>query len=107
MAEPVSEAFYAAVLFAGATGSPPLNTLPGCFEAQVDDHWWIAINAHAHEMACSRGADVPPYHVYVERDDWPAGLIGPSGGLLARVGKSVEDDFIAALDAAKARVAHA
>lgn len=84
------------------SGASPVNKFEACWEKQVDPVWWIAMNGHRETVKCSRGADVPPFHCYVEFNGWPAGLINPYDGVLAAGAVGNEDNFITALKAAGA-----
>ena len=88
-------------MFAAAKGAKNIFQLPGCWESDVDGHWWIAINGHTETVSSSRGQDVPPFSVVIEFNGWPAGIIGPDGGVIAAGGAANEDTFIAALKASK------
>ncbi len=77
-------------------GVAPINQFDGCWERQIGD-WWIALNGHREERKCSHGGTVPPFKCYIEWNGWPAGLIGPYGGVLAAGAAANEDTFIAAI----------
>ena len=93
----LSEAFFEIGNLAGRLGVEGINKFPGCWEHQVDDSWWIAVNTHAEKTTCSTGVDVPAYHAYVMFNGWPAGVISPAGGVIAAGECANEDTFIAAL----------
>ena len=87
--------------FALARGAASIKDLPGCWESDVDGHWWLAVNGHAETFKCSRGIDVPPYTIYVEFNGWPAGMIDAGGGEIAAGALANEDTLTKALRAAK------
>jgi hypothetical protein len=100
MAEPVSEAFIAIMQLAEALGVRDINKLDGCWERDLDGAWFFAVNGHQHEIACSKGAAVPPFHVYLEFNGWPAGIFSPRGGVIAAGEAANEGTFIEAVNAA-------
>jgi len=101
MAEPrIITAFDEIAQLAIRLGVVPLNARPGCWEFQVDEHWWIAVNGHRESLKCSKGVAVEPFNAYVEFNGWPAGSFNPAGGIMAAGEAANEDAFIAALRAA-------
>lgn len=100
MSDQISEAFYELMKLGSRLGVSNINELPGCWEHQVNEHWFIAVNAHEAPIKCSKVADVPPIHCYVEYNGWPAGLINPRGGTIAAGECANEDAFIKAVRAA-------
>ena len=100
MVEKINEAFYELMQLGSRLGVKNINTLPGCWEHQVDKQWFIAVNAHDVPVKCSKGTSVGPFHCYVEYNGFPAGLINPGGGVIAAGSCANEDSFIAALKAA-------
>jgi hypothetical protein len=106
----ICEAFMAIAELAIALGASPFNKFPGCWEHQVDDQWWVAVNGHREKKQCrheggmsATGADVSPFNAYVEYNGWCAGVISPCGGAFADGSCANEDEFIAALKAATER----
>lgn len=92
------EAFAIVAEYAVALGAKSISALPGCWEKRIDEHWWVAINGHKDDMACSREAPpVPSLHCYIEYDGWPAGLISLQDGVIAAGESANEDTFIAAV----------
>ena len=87
-------------------GVQNIKDLPGCWEHQVDDSWWIAVNGHHEAIRCSdnsetgMAAEVPPYHVYVTYHGWAAGIVGPAGGIIVGGDGANENRLCAALRAA-------
>ena len=79
----VSEVFSLVCELGIALGVRNINTLVGCWEHQVDEHWAIALNAHDHEVECSHGTKVPGFCCYLQFNGWPAGFVGPQGGTMA------------------------
>lgn len=101
MSVTVCTAFGVIIQLGNALGVRDINQLPGCWEHAVDDQWRIALNGHGDERTAFGRATVPPYHIYVEYNGWPAGLIGPAGGVIAAGDGATEDTFIAAVEAAR------
>jgi len=96
-----SAVFLEVINFAEALGVHDICHLPGCWEHQVDEHWWIAANGHTEDMVCSSGATVPPAMVFIRFNGWPAGFVGPREGCMASGAMVNEETFIAALQAAR------
>ena len=92
----IPECFYKVAELALALGVEKINTLPGCWEHQVDEHWRIKVNAREEPID-----DIKPYEMIVWFNGWPAGIVHPvHGGVIAAGALANEDTFIAALDAA-------
>lgn len=104
MSEPISEAFTLIVALAEALGVRRINGLDGCWTQSVDATWWVALNGHAEQCAAKTpdgfAIDVPPYHASLMYNGFPAGIIGPRGGIIAAGSCANEDTFCAALQAA-------
>lgn len=103
------EAFYRICELANALKVPPLNTHEACWEYQVDERWFIALNGHDVPMKL-RGrqqVEVQPFRVYIEYNGWPAGVMDYGGGIIAAGEAANEETFIAALQAATARARQA
>lgn len=67
-----------------ALGVKSISKLPGCWEYQIDERWWIAANGHRESTVCSKGGPIiPAFYVYVEYNGFPAGLFNAFGGQLA------------------------
>lgn len=94
----IAEAYLALIELAVAAGARNARDLPGCFEHQIDDTWWMAANAGAAPRLAGNGMEVPGMAVYVERQGWPAGIVEMHGGLLIA---GTEDELIAACRAAQ------
>jgi hypothetical protein len=94
-----SRVFSRACELAIAMGAIGINKLPGCYEHQVDEHWWFAINAHPESNDCSKSKGVPPMTIYLEFNGWPAGFVNSGGGRMVGDQKR-EDSLIIALEAA-------
>lgn len=84
------------------SGAAPITKFEGCWEKQIDDKWWIALNGHREPVKCSHGQEVPPIHCYVEWLGWPAGLVNPFEGTLVAHPNANEDGLIEALRTAGA-----
>lgn len=91
--------------FGMALGMKDLNQLPGCWEQQVDEHWWIACNAHRERVKCSTGESVPPFCFYIVFNGWPAGIVNAGGGTMCAGAIANESALIAAVQQAKRAVA--
>lgn len=87
-----------------ARGEAPVNKYAGCWECEVDEHWWVALNGHLEPVACSRGPSVPQFSMYVEFNGWPAGIIDTGDGVIAAGELANEDTFLAAVREATRRV---
>ncbi len=97
MSEPENP-FSAIAAYHRRSGLPPLNQIEGCWEVQVDEQWWFALNGHPTPLGCSKGYGVLPYHLCVEYNGWPAGVLSPTdGGIFAAGSGANVDTFIAAL----------
>jgi hypothetical protein len=100
MTDEISEAYIEVVNLARAIGVTRIDLMEGCWEHQIDDQWWIAMNGHKKPTKCSAGATVPPFEMYVQFNGWPAGVVAPNGGIIAAGELANEDTFIAAVKAA-------
>jgi len=96
----ISNVFNAIVDLALTLGVRSIKDLPACWEHQVDDEWFIAINGHDTEQRTTNGNRVLPFHCYIEYNGWPAGLITPYDGVIAAGSRANEDSFLAALESA-------
>jgi hypothetical protein len=101
---PVTLAFALLADYSNKQGAAPLSKFENCWEKQIDEQWWIAMNGHDEPRKCSKGAEVEPCNCYVEFNGWPAGILDPFGGILAAGAVANEDSFIEALKAAGAVV---
>lgn len=97
MSEALSVAFVKLVDWATTKGAQSIKDLPGCWEHDIDAHWWVAINGKGQSTDCSRQVAVPAYHAYLEFNGFPAGLIAPNGGVLADGSVANEEALLAAL----------
>ena len=79
-------------------GVAPINRHTGCWERQIGEHWWIAVNGHKDKISCSKGPEVEPFHCYVEFNGWPAGIFNPMNGIIACGYAANEDAFAAAIE---------
>lgn len=100
--------FAKVAVLALARGVAGINRLPGCWVDDVDEHWTVAVNAHAEAIAAepegAMRAEVPPYAVAVWWHGWLAGIVNAGGGVIAAHAEGAsEDRLIADLDAAIAR----
>ena len=97
MTEFESTTFGAVILLAEKLGATPINKHPECWECQIDEQWWIAVNPHNQARECSQGVPVEPLHCYVEFNGWPAGVFSPFGGEFAAGELANEQTFVEAL----------
>ena len=106
---PIAQAFVEMGNLCIAAGAAPLSKHEGCWEHQVDERWWIAVNGHAQpeKRLTSKGIEIQPFHCYVEYNGWPAGILSPYGGVIAAGTGANEDTFIEALKLAAKRFSHA
>lgn len=100
MAEQYSEVFMKIGELGFALGMRNINQLPGCWEHQVDEQWFIALNAHAEPTKCSKGTTVPAFTAYIEFNGWPAGIVNAHGGTIAAGEAANETTLIAAINLA-------
>jgi hypothetical protein len=80
-------------------GASPISKFHGCWERQIGEHWWIAVNAHEHDVKCSKGIEVKPFNCYVEFNGWPAGIFDPFDGIIAAGSAANEEIFAQAIEA--------
>jgi hypothetical protein len=83
-----------------ALGHTSIKDQPGCWEHQIDEHWWFAINPHDVSTECAGGTEVPPYTAYIKFCGWPFGLVCPAGGMFAKGALANENTLIEALNKA-------
>jgi hypothetical protein len=76
----------------------PLNQYADCWECEIDHRWTIAANGHR-EPKKWRDITVQPFHVYVEYNGFPAGIISAYEGIIAAGTEANEETFLAAIDA--------
>lgn len=50
-----------------------------CVEAQIDDHWWVAFNRHAHLCFTSDRDMLVGLAIFVKRDGRFIGILDPGG----------------------------
>ncbi len=63
------------------------------WEHKIDDHWFIKINGHSKEMQ-----GIPAFHMTIEYDGFPAGILSPFEGTIAAGTEANEDTFIEAVE---------
>ena len=93
----MSLAFATIVEYVLSHGATRLDKVPGCFERDVDERWHIALNAHNEPTKDSSGCPVPAFECAITYNGWPAGIVGPYGGVMAAGSGANEDAFIDAL----------
>lgn len=94
---PIGLAFSLIAEWVLALGDRNLRELSGCWERQLDEQWWIALNGHPDPVACSENVLVPEFHAYIQFNGWPAGFLAPYGGQMAAGSAANEDALIEAL----------
>lgn len=103
MAEPetwtIPAVFDETIKLALALGASSIKDLPGCWECEVDDQWWVAINGHDAPCKCSHGASVDPFTAYFEFNGWPCAMVAAWGGDILSGEAANEHALIAALAA--------
>lgn len=102
----ISEAFLKIGDLCVAADAAPLNKHAGCWEYQVDERWWIAVNGHPEPTRNSDNFEVAPFTAVVKYNGWPAGVLDPSGGIIAAGECANEGAFIEALIAATKKLEH-
>ena len=100
MNDPICEAFGVLAALGCAVGAERFAGSGECWEHQIDDQWFVAMNTSDAPIDCSHGPKVKPYHAFVEFNGFPAGSINPYGGIIAAGDAANEDSFIAAMRAA-------
>ncbi len=88
----IAEAYARVVQLALALGVRKASALPGLWEHDVDAQWRVKLNPHPEERE-----QIPGYHMLVEFNGWPAGLISPQGGTIAAGAVANEHTFIEAV----------
>ncbi len=86
----LSTAFYMVARLADKLGEAPIKDK--VWTHKLDDHWSIKINGF-HEEKDS----VPPYHMMIEFNGFPAGCVSPWEGVFAAGTEANEDEFIDAV----------
>lgn len=95
MSEQYAEAFIELVNAGVRMGVENIKDMPGCWEnGDPNDGWFVALNGHKEKVKCSAGVEVEPYTAYVSWNGWPAGILGPNGGVVAAGEVANEDAFI-------------
>lgn len=102
---PILRAMGCVVILADSLGVRGMNALPGCWEHQIDEQWWIALNAHGHPVKCSRDIEVQGFTCYVEFNGWPAGTFTPFEGVIAAGAAANEQAFCEACERASGTTA--
>lgn len=92
----ISEAFMLIADLADKDDAAPVNKHPGCWERAVGK-WHISVNGHREPRKNAEGMEVPPFSAVLTFNGWPAGIIDPSGGVIAAGAVANEDTFIEAL----------
>lgn len=104
MSEPIRALWFAAMKWAASGGAERINELPECFEREFEFNGapaLVSINGHPERNAKSKdGFEVPPFHVLLMVNGWPAVLCNKEGGTIMGGEADAEDRLIAAFEAA-------
>ena len=107
------EAFLVLCELADKRGEVPFDKAPACWECTFPsvlgegrDTWQVAINGHNTPTRSSLSEKpIDPFHAFVYYNGWPAGVLTPYDGWIARGSGANEDSFVASVRAAIARAA--
>ncbi len=86
----LTTAFYMVARLADKLGQAPIKDK--VWKHKVDDHWSVKINGFPKEKE-----SIPPYHMMVEFNGFPAGCVSPWEGVFAAGSAANEDVFIDAV----------
>ncbi len=95
----ISVIFAKIVELAEARKVRSIKDLPGCWEVSLPGGWRFAVNGHREPVECG-AFEVPPFEAAFWYNGWPAGIVGPAGGVLSAGAAANEGSLIAALDRA-------
>lgn len=95
----ISEVYWEVMQVAERLGVKDINQLEKCWELQVNEHWWFAVNGHRATVECSKGINVDPFRLYVEFNGWPAGILTVHGGEFVEGSMGNPEAFMEALRA--------
>jgi len=84
---------------ANSLGASPVNQYSGAWEYQIDDAWKVAVNGHEKPVMVD-GLELPPFHILVWYNGWPAGIMTPYDGEFAAGSHANEAEFLDVLDCA-------
>lgn len=87
----MGEAFFMIVLLAIARNNVP-NAKDRILQLTIDKRWKATLNGHSETRN-----NIPPFHVYVEYNGFPAGIIGAHSGCIAAGEAANERTLIRAL----------
>ncbi|WP_427340957.1 hypothetical protein [Caloranaerobacter sp. DY30410] len=73
--------------------SPIKDTI---WEHQIDDKWKIVVNGHD-TIQNYNGLDLEPFHMYIEYNGFPAGIVNPYDGIICAGSEANEDKLIEAI----------
>lgn len=96
----VPEVLDRAAELALTLGISNICKMEGCWEHQIDEQWWVALNGHRVTTRCSVNVEVPPFSAYFQFNDWPAGIVNAGGGCIAAGDLANENTLIAAIEVA-------
>lgn len=97
----ISLLFVEIVDLAHHRGARNLSAMGKCWETDVDDSWWFAINATGKDLRCSKGVPVPARTAYVEFNGFPFALVSPWTGVTGCGEVANEDSLIEAIRRAR------
>lgn len=72
--ERLIEAFGRIAELAAALGVTRIGDLPGLWEHEIDEHWFIAVNGHPDKPIYRGLMPVQPFNAYIGFNGWPAGF---------------------------------
>lgn len=93
----ISEAMAILADLAVSLGITNIKDLPACWEYDIDEHWFVAVNANTTVKKTIKGVEVMPYHCYVEFNGWPAAIFNAFGGEFCAGSLANENTFIEAI----------
>jgi hypothetical protein len=71
----------------------------GVWRRTIGESWRIVFNGTPEAKKPEDAPELPPFGIYVEYNGWPAGILHPSGGIIAAGEGANENTFIAAIEA--------
>ena len=98
--QPISELYMRLVLYGLSVGVEKLCDIPGCWEHQINDQWFVAANGHKEDHT-SKGFTVWPFHFVLFSNDMPIVIVNAYQGVIcggwATDFQQLEDEIITML----------
>lgn len=92
-------AWVGVCMLAMKDGVVPASSAPGGIYEREFGPWRVMLNGTGEEKPkTDKHPYIEPFGIYVEFNGWPAGIIGPGGGIIAAGDAANEDAFIAAIE---------